>query len=89
VRYGSRTSLVRVGDLVTRTEETFANYATVKRQDIYTEIKHVHDDRDILTEFLKLMDKFKDGAIDMPGLQVIRDPRTDRLRIEKTWIVKV
>lgn len=86
-RFGKTLSISREGDLVTVEEQVIANWETVKRVTVYTEVVRVKNDKEILTEFLKLLDRRKAGEVDLIGLQCLRDRNNGSLRVEKSWTV--
>jgi hypothetical protein len=87
MRYGKTVSVSRDGEIVTVEEQVFANWSTVKKVTLYTEVVRVKDDKEILTEFLKLLDRRRAGEVDLIGIQCIRDKANGSLRIEKSWTV--
>lgn len=87
MRYGREMTIDRQGDVVTSTERMIVNWQNVKQTTICTEIVRVHDDKQILAEFLKLLDRMKAGEIDHIGLQVVSSKHNESVRIEKTWSI--
>lgn len=87
VRYGKSLTISRNGDVVTTTEQVYANFDTVKEVHQMTEIVRVTDDKEILSIFLKLLDEQTAGNIDMIGIQCLRNPDTGAMRVEKSWVV--
>jgi hypothetical protein len=87
MRFGRQMTLERDGNVMTVTEEVFANFETVKRVSVQTEIVRIRHENDILPEFLKLLDRQKAGEIDLIGIQLLRDQKTGSLRVEESWTV--
>lgn len=87
LRFGKQVVMTREGDLTMVHEEVYANFDTVKKITVYTETVRIKDDKDILAEFLKLLDRQKAGEIDLIGLQCLRNPDSGAMRIEKSWVV--
>lgn len=87
IRFGRALTVESNGQVSTMQEEVYANFGTVKRVTLLTETLHVKDDKEILAEFLKLLDRQKTGEIDLIGLQCLRDRTTGRMRIEKSWVI--
>lgn len=77
--------MLQYGRIVT--DKVLVNYEEVKTITKCTETVKVKDDKDILAAFLVLLDQYKAGEIDLPGIQVLRDPKNNSLRVEKTWTV--
>lgn len=86
LRFGKQIVIETDGDRGVVREQVFANYETVKKVTTYTETVRVKDRKEVLAEYLKLMDKWKAGEIDLPGIEVIRD-KTGNMRVEKNWII--
>lgn len=87
VRFGRSMVIKRDGNITTAHEEVYANFDTVKQVTVFTETVRIDDDKDILAEFLKLLDRQKAGEIDLIGLQCLRNPETGTMRVEKSWVV--
>lgn len=85
--FGKKMVVETDGEVRTIHEETFYAYATVKSSVMYIETVKVKDDKALLAEFLTMLDKYKAGEIDLPGIQLLRDKHTGQLRAEKTWFV--
>lgn len=85
ISFGRQRTMITTGDLVETTDETIIHGKVINKVTHYTESVKVADDRDILTEVLKLMDAMNRGEIDLPGIQVLRE-KSGSLRLEKSWV---
>lgn len=85
MRYGRQLTITSDGSITRADEKVFVDYSTAKQVTLYTETIRIDDDREYLSEFLKLNDRYKKGEIDLPGVQLLRDDKTGQLRVEKTW----
>lgn len=86
LRYGKQTVIKHEDGATIIEESVIANFLNVKQVTIYTESVMVTDEKDVLTEFLKMLDKWKAGDIDLPAIKTIRD-RSGNLRVEKSWMI--
>lgn len=86
LRYGKQTVVTDNGGIIVTEESVFANFMNVKQVTIYTETVRVDNEKEVLAEYLKLMDKWKAGDIDLPAIKTLRD-RQGNLRVEKSWTV--
>lgn len=66
-------------------EEKIHKGITVHSTTMYTESIYIDNEREVLTEFLKLIDLKKAGEIVTFGLKVCVDSTGKTNRIEKTW----
>lgn len=87
MRYGNTLTMTTSNGIIKSEQEVYANFATIKRTTIYTEIIRISDDSKILAEFLKLLDKRKTGEYGDIAIQVITDQKTGQARIEKSWTI--
>jgi hypothetical protein len=87
IGYGKQVTIKQAGNLVSYEEDTVYHYETVRQVILMVETVRVKNAKEYLAEFLKLMDKFEAGEIDLPGIQLLKDKKTGQLRAEKTWIV--
>lgn len=87
IHYGRRLTLEHNGEVLTATEEVFANYQSAKRVVVETESVTLNSDEDILPHFLTMLDRMKAGEVDCIGIQLLRNGKTGAPRIEKTWTV--
>jgi hypothetical protein len=85
VRFGRQLTLTQDGNLTRSEEKVFVEYETKKQITLYTETVKIKDDKDMLAEWLKLLDRYRNNEIDLPGIQLLRDKHTGSLRLEKTW----
>jgi hypothetical protein len=86
MKYGKQVTMTTDGNILTLTEQVFANFAPVKQTVINHESVHVENSKDILAIFLKMLDDQEAGKMDNIGIQCIRNKDTGALRIEKSWI---
>lgn len=85
ISFGRQSTMLFSGNLVEITDETITHGKVINKVTHFTESVKVADDRDILTEVLKLMDAMNRGEIDLPGIQVLRE-KSGSLRLEKSWV---
>jgi hypothetical protein len=86
IRYGKQTVVKQDGSVTITEESVFANFLNVKQVTVYSETVRVKDDKEVLTEYLKMLDKWKSGEIDLPAIKPVRD-RQGNMRVEKTWMI--
>lgn len=71
IRYGKVIESIQEGNITTISTVAIHDYEEKVRHTAYIERFSVHDDKDILTEFLKMMDKYKRGDMREPGFKII------------------
>jgi hypothetical protein len=86
VEFGRRYTLSNNGELTHFKEEIFVNSEAKKTHTVVVETVRVKDDKAMHVEFLKLLDRYKKGEIDLPGIQMLRDKNSGSLRVEKSWV---
>lgn len=88
MRFGSQTVLeITEAGVLMASEEKYHDFRTVKRITRYTESVKVKDHNAALTEFLKLLDRYKAGEILDFGIECIATSG-NLTRVEKTWVVQ-
>lgn len=85
IKFGRTAVFESNGNRLSISEQVIAHHAIVKRATQTFETIHVKDEKEILAQFLKLLDRQKAGEIDQVGIQCLRNPQTQQLRIEVSW----
>jgi hypothetical protein len=88
IAYGEHSTITAAGAIITEETEVYANFETVRKFTRQTEAIRVKDEKEILAEFLKLLDRQRAGEITSIAFECIPQKSNPAVieRIKKSWI---
>jgi hypothetical protein len=87
MRFGTQIVMVEQDGLVMTKEEKYYNWSTVQKITKMSESVRIKSIEQAHAEFLKLMDKYKQGEVLDFGIECITSKNGQLDRVEKTWTV--